>query len=117
LDVKDIVWFSADGREMTEAHWHDANLRCLGVYFCGAAVEWRGEHGRSAADDDFLLLANAGHEDVAFVLPRCRLAGHWGTVFDTARDEESGMRRWQAEETYPVQSRSLVLLSEAASGG
>jgi glycogen operon protein len=117
LDVKDIVWFSADGREMTEAHWHDANLRCLGVYFCGAAVEWRGERGTSAADDDFLLLANAGHEDVAFVLPRCRLAGHWGTVFDTARDEESGMRRWQAEETYPVQSRSLVLLSEAASGG
>jgi isoamylase len=116
-DVKDLVWFSPEGREMTEAHWHDANLRCLGVYFCGAAIAWPGERGKRAADDDFLLLANGGHDDIAFVLPRCRLAGHWGTVFDTARGEEWGTRRWQAGEPYSVRSRSLVLLSEAATPG
>ncbi|MBI4204779.1 MAG: glycogen debranching protein GlgX [Betaproteobacteria bacterium] len=116
-DVKDIVWFSPDGKEMTEAHWHDANLRCLGVYFCGVAIEWPGERGRRAPDDDFLLLANASHEDIAFVLPRCRLTGHWSTAFDTAREEEGGVRRWQAAEAYPVLSRSLALLSEAATPG
>jgi glycogen operon protein len=116
-EVKDIVWFSPEGKEMTEAHWHDANLRALGVYFCGVAGEWSGERGKQTADDDFLLLANAGHEDIAFVLPRCRLPGHWGTVFDTAREDEWGRRRWQAGEAYPVMSRSLALLSEAATGG
>jgi glycogen operon protein len=116
-DVKDIVWFSPDGKEMTEAHWHDANLSGLGVYFCGVAAGWPGERGKRTADDDFLLLANAAHEDIAFVLPRCRLAGHWGTVFDTAREDEWGRRHWQAGEAYPVMSRSLALLSEAATGG
>jgi glycogen operon protein len=114
-DVKDIVWFSPDGREMTEAQWHDADSRCLGVYICGAAIEWPGERGKRAADDDFLLLANAGHEDIAFVLPRLRLAGRWGAVFDTSREEEWGIRRWQAGEPYNVSARSLALLSEAAS--
>jgi glycogen operon protein len=116
-DVKDIMWFSADGNEMTEAHWHDPNLRCLGVYFCGAAVEWRGPRATTAPHDDIFLNANARHQEAAFALPRCRFAGHWGAVFDTARDPESGMRLWQAGEAYPVQSRSLVLLSEAANSG
>ncbi|HET7597817.1 MAG TPA: glycogen debranching protein GlgX, partial [Burkholderiales bacterium] len=50
-NVKDIVWFGADGEEMTEAKWHDAQLRCLGVYFCGVDIDWPGVRGRRATDD------------------------------------------------------------------
>jgi len=114
-NVKDIVWLSPDGREMTEANWHDASLRCLGAYVCGVDIDWPGERGRRAGDDDFLLLANAGATDVPFVLPRFRLPGNWGTVFDTAREDDWASRRWPAQEAYPLLGRSLALLTEAAS--
>jgi isoamylase len=116
-NAKDIVWFGPDGAEMTEAHWHDAGRRCLGVYFCGVDIDWPGERGRRAPDDDFLLLANAGDTDVPFILPRYRLKGVWGTVFDTARDDDWSRRRWHAEESFTVHAHSLALLSETARSG
>ncbi|HEX6005698.1 MAG TPA: glycogen debranching protein GlgX [Burkholderiales bacterium] len=116
-NVKDIVWFGADGAEMTEAKWHDAALRTLGVYFCGVDIDWPGARGRRATDDDFLLLANAGEAEVPFVLPRFRLQGDWGTVFDTGREDNGMNRRWRSGEAYPVLSRSIALLSESASNG
>jgi glycogen operon protein len=116
-NVKDIVWFNADGHDMTEANWHDAGLRCLGVYFCGVDIDSPGERGRRATDDDFLLLVNAGDADASFVLPPFRSRGNWGTVFDTAREDERNDRRWQAAESYPLLSRSLVLMTETTGNG
>ena len=116
-NAKDIVWFGPDGAEMADAHWHDPARRCLGAYVCGVDIDWPGQHGRRAPDDDFLLLANAEERDVSFVLPRFRLAGNWGVVFDTARDETWSGRRWQSGETYPVKARSFALLSESAGNG
>ncbi|MGQ0522829.1 MAG: glycogen debranching protein GlgX [Betaproteobacteria bacterium] len=113
-NAKDIVWFGPDGGEMGEAQWHDPALRCLGAYICGVDIDWPGEQGKRAPDDDFLLLANADERDVSFVIPRFRLQGAWGTVFDTGRDESWSGRRWQAGETYPVLAHSLALLSETA---
>ena len=113
-NVKDIVWFGADGQEMAEAHWNDPALRSLGVYFCGVDIDWPGSRGRRATDDDFLLLANGGETDVEFLLPRFRLQGSWGSVFDTARDDEWASRRWQSGEKYRVLSRSIALLTETS---
>ena len=31
--VKDVTWLNAAGTEMTQAEWHDANLRALGIWF------------------------------------------------------------------------------------
>ena len=116
-NVKDIVWLSPEGREMTEANWHDPGLRSLGAYICGVDIDWPREGGRRATDDDFVLLANGGDTDVSFVLPRFRLQGNWGTVLDTARGDEWVSRRWPSGEAYPLLARSLALLSEAASNG
>ena len=113
-NAKDIVWFGPDGAEMAETDWHDGGRRCLGVYFCGVDIDWPGERGRRAPDDDFLLLANAGDTDVPFILPRYRLKGVWGTVFDTARDDDWSRQRWHAGESFTVHARSLALLSETS---
>jgi glycogen operon protein len=113
-EVKDIIWLNPSGAELDHAQWHDASARCLGLYLCGRAIDWPDERGRPVADDDFLLLLNAHHDDVAFVLPRCRLGGRWGVVLDTARGEDMDVRYFSQGESYPVVGRSLVLLSEAA---
>ena len=65
-------------------------------------------------DDNFLVLLNAHHETVPFVLPDFR-SGHWHPMLDTASD--TGVpetQRCEVGSPYPLQGRSLALLVEVA---
>lgn len=109
-DVKDIIWLSPEGREMTEADWHFAEARCLGYYLGGdAGVAFVGAGGREELDDGFVVLMNAYHEPVPFVLPTDVLSGGWRVVTDTARDTAQGERHGEGG-TYQLEARSMVVL-------
>ncbi len=69
VGVKDLVWLRPDGQEMSDEEWEHEHARCLGVHFSGAAVHEVDRKGRTLVDDDFLLLFNAHHDAVAFVVP------------------------------------------------
>ena len=71
--AKDIVWLASSGREMTEADWHDAECRALGVRY-------------AAASADFLLLINAGAQALRFHLPDAGKDAVWRRRLDTAAD-------------------------------
>jgi glycogen operon protein len=71
--------------------------------------------GRPVRDDDFLVLFNAHHEAIPFLLPRRDSAIHWTLVLDTALEPdpfESRIHESQSE--YPLAGRSLVVLTRAA---
>jgi glycogen operon protein len=88
---KDIVWLTPHGGEMTEADWRLPFARCLGALF-----------GR-----DLLLLLNAHDGEIAFDLPQ----GIWSVEIDTSgKSIDAG-----TEKSYPLQSRSTVLLSRPSS--
>ena len=109
--VKDLSWFRADGKEMSEDEWHDGFARCLGLRLAGDAIEEMDEKGRPIVGDTFLLLLNAHHEPVPFVLPAHRARVRWESVLDTR--EWTVPRRvptFRAGETYPLDGRSLAVL-------
>ncbi len=111
-DVKDIAWLNPDGREMSDEEWHQHFARCLGVYLSGAELDEVDARGRPVRDDDFLLLINAHHEVIPFRLPRYGRGDDWFCLLDTSF--EQGLRvdgRHKAGQTYPLQGRSLVLLT------
>ena len=62
--------------EMSSAEWEHEFARCLGMYLAGAAIGAVGKRGRPIHDDDFLVLFNAHHEDVALRHPRASPARH-----------------------------------------
>ena len=37
LDVKDVTWINANGKEMEESHWADGEMRCFGMMIDGRA--------------------------------------------------------------------------------
>ena len=115
--AKDILWLKPDGAEMTAEEWEREHARCLGVYLSGAGLAEVDRYGRPVRDDDFLLLFNAHHEDIAFVLPA--LAGEpWSALIDTALEPAApDPRRLAGGETYALRGRSLALLSRAAPQG
>ncbi len=110
--LKEILWLTPDGGEMTENDWNQEFARCLGVYLAGAAIERRGPRGKPISDSNFLLLLNAHHETIPFRIGQNLSAKAWLNVLDTASAEDPFAQKPLTSETYPLQGRSLVLLEE-----
>ncbi len=110
-DVKDISWFKPNASEMTPDSWDHEHARALGVYLAGEALTETDRRGQRVTDDNFLLLFNAGADDIEFTLPPQLGAGQWLVLVDTAYHE--GLWQDGAFEpgaVYKLQERSLALL-------
>jgi len=105
-NIKDIVWLSPEGREMTDEEWDQSFARCLGMFLAGAGLNEVDERGHPIVDDNLLLLFNAHYERIDFKIPDF-LGSHPFTVaVDTAR--QSG--NFSPGDVYPLEGRSLALL-------
>jgi isoamylase len=116
--VKDVLWLNPSGNEMTEEEWRDLSLHCLGMFLSGQGLDETDERGRKLVDENFLVLLNAHHEDVGFVLPALRAGTRWTAWMDTSR--EAGLRSvetYDAGTPYPLQARSMVVLLERRGNG
>ena len=112
-EVKDVSWFRPDGKEMAAEEWTNGFTRSLGLRLAGDAIEEVDESGRPIRDDTFLLLFNAHHEPVDFVLPAHRPRVRWDLVLDT-RDWATASRAFRVGDAYPLEARSLALLRQRA---
>ena len=83
-EIKDISWFSPVGREMTDDEWNFDFVRCLGVRLSGDAITERDQRGYLVAGETLLILFNADHQSLEFILPAHRKGAHWSMVVDTA---------------------------------
>src|SRR5260370_2105604 len=68
-EIKDVMWFNPGGNEMSEEEWNSPFVRCLGMLISGDAADLIDLHGDPVRDDTFLLLINAHHEPIPFLLP------------------------------------------------
>ena len=112
-EVKDILWLAPDGNEMSDHAWHEWHARVLGVVLVGDQLEETDDHGHQLKDHNFLLLLNAHHEAVSFIIPSLPGKARWYTLFDTSRD--GGLRaedHYLCGEEYALAGQSLVLLRQ-----
>jgi glycogen operon protein len=111
-DEKDVVWLDAEGREMTEADWHDAERRSLALVLSGRAHEYHlTRAGEPEPDDTFLLALSAHPTPRPQTLPRVADGSAWELVLDTAAGGfvDPG-RVFKPGEVLALEGRSLVLL-------
>jgi glycogen operon protein len=111
--VKDVIWLTAQGEEMSDAQWRESQARSLAVYLSGEGLAETDEKGRALTDATFLVLFNAHEEDVEFRLPDFEPGTRWLMVMDTAF--EDGLGRGGVTPSggaYPAQARSMVLLQQ-----
>ena len=116
-EVKDVVWLTPDGNEMTDGEWRESHARSLGVYFSGAGLTETDAQGRPLADATFLVLFNSDRDEVPFRVPYFERDTRWLMVMDTAHAH--GLARGDAPVTggvYPVHGRSIVLLQQQKAG-
>ena len=111
-DVKDVMWFSPAGPEMTDEEWNMNYVRSIGLFLSGRTMDVRDEQGRLIEDDSFLLLLNAHHAPMAFVLPGRRDV-RWEMELDTALDDgeiPADRREHPGSSTLSLRERSLCVL-------
>lgn len=109
-EVKDLSWFRSDGKEMTGDEW-DKGFRSLGLRLAGDAIEEMDARGRPIVGDTFLLLLNAYHESVPFVLPAHKRGVRWEPVIDTAVSlNPKRPRLYKGGESYDLKDRSVAVL-------
>jgi len=106
-NLKDIYWLAPEGREMSQNDWAAGDRRAMGLQI-----------GNDAADGKrFLLLFNAGTEDIQFMLPADFPCDGFSPIFDTAEPEglvkKSGAVL-KAGGSFALASRSLVLFQHMA---
>jgi len=108
--IKDIHWLMPNGHEMTDEEWNKESARCLGVFLSGI-LEEQAERGEPVTDQDFLLLMNAHHEAIPFLLPAPPTGVGWVALIDTSCPmSENPACLFEPGTSYPLQARSLVLL-------
>ncbi|MDH3514009.1 MAG: glycogen debranching enzyme GlgX, partial [Gammaproteobacteria bacterium] len=111
--IKDIIWLKPDGSEMTDEEWQQSFARCLGLFLAGAGLDEYDERGQPITDVNFLLLLNAHHDEIGFVLPAYHPDKLWKAELDTSRDAGLGHDgTYEGAHTYPLKGRSFALLRE-----
>jgi len=107
----DLAWFRPDGKEMTEEEWANAFGRCLGMGLAGDAIEEVDDTGQPIVGDTFLVLLNAHHEAIPFVLPAHDARAWWEPVLDTrAWEAPDRDRTFRAGDQYDLGGRSVAVL-------
>jgi len=115
--VKDLTWLKPDGGEMSAEEWQQSFARCLGLFLSGELVDEHDERGQRIKDDNIILLFNAGHKGLDFILPDEPERARWDVLLDTSYDDGNGLlgRVYHPKEAYPLKRRSLVVLRQLIS--
>jgi isoamylase len=115
--VKDIAWFTPQGKEMSEEDWKAGFAKSLGVFLNGDAIASTDMYGDRVTDDSFYFIFNAHHEPMPFILPDGSFAPNWLVLIDTSepprrRERRKGQREVASGGKIEVAPRSLMLLQK-----
>ncbi len=105
--AKDIVWFTRDGRAMTDADWNATRARVLGVCLNGQMDEFD-ERGRPIAGTTLLFFFSAEDRQLQLSLPHLSNAAI-GTCCSTPVGQNgcpndspvAAVTHWQAARAWP----------------
>ncbi len=110
-EVRDLVWFRADGEEMTEDDWNNPLAHSIALRLAGDAIDEVDDHGAHIIDDTLLIVMSAEAGPITFTLPTYPSDVEWELIVDTrfpsGRPAKRVARRGGAE--YGMEARSLAL--------
>ncbi|WP_183093953.1 glycogen debranching protein GlgX [Nocardioides stalactiti] len=108
---KDLAWLHPSGREMTDADWHDTDLRTIGMFVSGKPLREPGKHGEQLLDASFLVWFHAGAEPCAIFLPSNDWVSKGQVVLSTDPDVPVGTAV-ASEQELVIGPRCVVVLQE-----
>ncbi len=112
-DIGDIIWYLSGGTPMTDEDWNNGYARTLMVFLNGAEIQSPDAAGRAVRDDHFLMLFNAHHDAVEFLLPKDVPDATWSVALRTAPMAEEDMNiveHFASGDSVALPARSMLVL-------
>jgi isoamylase len=112
---RDIAWLTPAGDEMNDEAWENDFAKSLQVLLNGEGLASRDAWGQWISDQSFLLLFNAHHEPLTFVLPEKGPPGPWTVVLDTTERllrDPAEPEQFQLGAEREVDATSIVVLRQ-----
>ena len=107
LGLRDVTWINASGAEMRPEEWDDSNMHCFGMLMDGRAQPTGIR--RRGADATLLMVLNAHHDLVEFVLPETARGREWSLLVDTNLAGAAEPGNFATGESYGATGRSVLL--------
>jgi glycogen operon protein len=107
LGLKDVAWLDPTAKEMSSEQWTDPNARSFGMLLDGRAQPT----GilRKGIDRTLLVIINAHHDNVPFLLPTVPGGTTWQLLLDTNQPLWARRQQLQSDATVDIPGRSLLL--------
>jgi isoamylase len=105
----DVSWIGTDGKHVSDEVWNAGFVKCIGLRLDGKLIGEVNAHGEPIVGDTVLLLLNAHHESVPFMLPEPVADAFWQPLMDTAQFP-GHLSETKAGTQYEVLPRSMALL-------
>ncbi len=106
--VRDVLWLTPLGEQMTDSDWHKHYTRCLGMRLEGKMDDEIDERGRHITGDTLLILFNSHNGPIQFLMPPHAESEYWQPLLDTAT--ETRLKRVRSGEPYPLHAHTLAVL-------
>ena len=87
LQVRDVTWVNETGSEMRQSDWQAGPVHCLGMLMDGRAKV--SGIRRPGTDATLLMILNAYHDLLEFVMPPCAGGAQWQLLLDTNRPDHA----------------------------
>ncbi len=75
--ISDVGWIGTDGKQVTDDAWNAGFVKCLGLRLDGKLIGEVDDQGVPIEGDTVLLLLNAHHENIMFMLPTPLANAFW----------------------------------------
>ncbi len=118
----EIGWYKHDGEPMGETDWNESHALSMMVFLNGEAIPEPDPRGEPVVGDSFLVVFNAYHESIDFMIPEGLYEDGWVVALDTSDDQIGIVSVFDdapmlvAGVEFPVTGRSVVVLRRAANG-
>ncbi|MFO1044875.1 MAG: glycogen debranching protein GlgX [Planctomycetaceae bacterium] len=112
-ELEEIYWLDRSGRQMDDQAWNSGDVRSLGMLLLGHCSQID-EQGACIVGDHLLILMNAHHEAVEFMLPvELQKVKGLERLFDTANGDTT-ITVYDPGKPYLLHPRSMALFRRRA---
>jgi isoamylase len=108
-ESSDVCWINIDGKQVTDEVWEAGFVKCIGLRLDGKLIGEVNDHGEPIEGDTVLLLLNAHHEEICFMLPTPVEEAFWEPLLDTAQFP-GHLSETKGGAQYRIFARSIALL-------
>ncbi|HEY4261471.1 MAG TPA: hypothetical protein VGM98_14985, partial [Schlesneria sp.] len=108
-ESSDVCWINIDGKQVTDEVWDAGFVKCIGLRLDGKLIGEVNDHGEPIEGDTVLLLLNAHHEEICFMLPTPVEEAFWEPLLDTAQFP-GHLSETKGGAQYRIFARSIALL-------